>query len=83
MERHENLPIDTDWFLDRIKMRDLSMNRTARLMGIDPGNLCRMLHGQSAIALSLVEPLADILGVDVATIVRKATRARETKRKTG
>jgi transcriptional regulator with XRE-family HTH domain len=82
MEREENLPIDTEWFHERIAQRGLSISRLARLISVDAGNLSRMLRGQLAIHLHMVEPMADILGADVATIVRKATTAKErTKRK--
>lgn len=81
MLRKEDLPVDTEWFLERIKSRGLSMNRVAKLIGADPGNLCRVLHGQALLNIFHIEPLADILGVGVDVIIRKATRGLEEKRK--
>lgn len=84
-ERQDPMPIDSDWFIERIAERGLSMNRVAKLLNKNPANLCRMIHGNLALQISDVEPLADILGVSVEVIVRKATRGKQevSRRKSG
>ena len=80
-ERDKNVPIDTEWFIERIAERSLSINRLARLMERDPGHLYRILHGKMVLSVFDVEPLSDILGVAPAEIIRRATRGRDKIRK--
>lgn len=74
-------PIDTNWFIARMTARGLSINGLApRLTGhrgpMTYSNFYRLLHGEYAMTLIVATELAEILGVRLDEIARRALGKR-------
>lgn len=74
MKKH---PIDTAWFVNRLKARGLSINGTAPSLTGHRGpmtysNFYRLLHGEYAMTLIVAAELAEILEVDLDEISKRA-----------
>lgn len=64
--------IDTQWFVDRIADKKLSQRRLAKLLGMDPSSFSLLLHGKRRMNIDRATDIARLLGVPVATVIRKA-----------
>lgn len=64
--------IDTDWFADRLRVRDLSQRGLARLMGIDPAAVSLMPRGKRRITLEEAAQLAVLLDVSTTEVLQRA-----------
>lgn len=57
------MPIDPNWFTQRLQERELSQRGLARLMGMDPGAVSLMLRGKRKMTLDEAAEIAVILDV--------------------
>jgi transcriptional regulator with XRE-family HTH domain len=64
--------IDARWFDTHLQERRLSRRQLARLMGIDPASVYRLLHGVRPMRMSEASQLANILGVPVGQVLEHA-----------
>jgi DNA-binding XRE family transcriptional regulator len=79
----ESMPINTQWFKDRIADKTtknsqgrvvtiFSQNELARKIGIDRASLSRILNGEQRLTLTIAESLAVELGVPLADVLTNA-----------
>lgn len=54
--------IDKNWFLSRMKRRDLTQRKAAKALGMDPGQMSRLLNGKRKMQLTEVPGFAKLLG---------------------
>lgn len=64
--------IDARWFDNHLQDRRLSRRQLARLMGIDPASVYRLLHGIRPMRMDEAAQLANILGVPVGDVLEHA-----------
>lgn len=62
------MSVDGKWFDDQLATRDLSQRSLAKLMGLKPSTVNRLLRGSRRWQLSDVRLVAEILGVPAAEI---------------
>lgn len=64
--------IDARWFDHHLQDRRMSRRQLARLMGIDPASVYRLLHGIRRMRMDEAAQLANILGVPVSDVIQHA-----------
>lgn len=64
--------VDKTWFQDRIRDKDLSQRRLAKLMDLDPAAMSLMLSGRRKISSEEANTLAFHLGVSVHDVLTHA-----------
>jgi transcriptional regulator with XRE-family HTH domain len=70
--RKAPIPIDTDWFKERLEARNLSQRRLAKEINIDPAALSLALRGFRRLQLEEAQQIAVILGVSVTEVLARA-----------
>lgn len=68
--------IDTEWFKERIAKRGLTQASFGRLLQLDRPKVTRILNGERDIHINEIVTIADILGVSVEEVVRRATKGQ-------
>jgi transcriptional regulator with XRE-family HTH domain len=79
----ESMPINTQWFKDRIAdmttknsqgrvVTIFSQNELARKIGIDRASLSRILNGEQRLTITLAPKLAEELGVPLSAVLENA-----------
>lgn len=66
------MEIDTAWFVTQLSDRRMSQRALARLMGIDPASVHRLLQGKRPMRFDEATQLARLLGVTVDDVLRHA-----------
>jgi transcriptional regulator with XRE-family HTH domain len=66
------MPIDTQWFIDKLAQRDMSQRDMAKLMGVDPASVNRMLRGQRKMTMAEAAQFAALLNVSTAEMFERA-----------
>lgn len=64
--------IDTDWFIAQLSERRMSQRHLARMMGIDPASVHRLLQGKRPMRFDEATQLSRLLGVTVDDVLRHA-----------
>lgn len=64
--------IDTQWFVDRIAARKLSLRGLAKLMGLDPAALSLAFRGKRKITLEEAAQLSVLLDVSTTEVLERA-----------
>lgn len=64
--------IDTDWFTTQLSDRRMSQRTLARMMGIDPASVHRLLQGKRPMRFDEASQLAQLLGATVDDVLRHA-----------
>ena len=64
--------IETQWFVDRIAARQLSMRGLAKLMGLDPAALSLAFRGKRKITLEEAAQLSVLLDVSTTEVLERA-----------
>jgi len=64
--------INTMWFKDRLKEREISMRRLAKLMNLDPSAISLMFSGRRAMRTDEANQIANLLGLDVSEVLRRS-----------
>ena len=61
----------------RIKLirdeRGMSQIQLAEILGVDPSHICRIEKGKGTCSISLIQKLATVLGVTVASLLDETT----------
>ncbi|MDQ8050701.1 helix-turn-helix transcriptional regulator [Luteibacter sp.] len=63
---------DTTWFTEALASKKLSQRGLAKLLGVDPSSVNRLVHGQRAMRLDEAEKLAPLLGVPTVEVIKRA-----------
>lgn len=66
------MPIDTDWFKQKLAERKLSQRQLAKQMGLDPAAVTLMLRGQRKMTNEEANYIASTIGVTVTEVLRQA-----------
>ena len=64
--------INTQWFKDRLRERDLSMRRLAKLMEVDPSAVSLMLRGKRQMSQREAAKISGLLTLPVTEVMRQA-----------
>lgn len=67
--------VDTKWFQDQLRQRELSERMVAEMLGTNKFTINRMLHGRRRWTADMVAGFASILGLPLAEISRRAGAA--------
>ena len=66
------MPMNTDWFKQRLADRKLSQRQLAKQMGLDPGAVSLLLKGQRRMTNEEAHFIASTVGVTVTEVLRQA-----------
>lgn len=66
------MPIDTDWFKQKLAERKLSQRQLAKLMNLDPAAITLTLRGQRKMTNEEANFIASAIGVPVTEVLRQA-----------
>lgn len=66
------MPIDTDWFKDRLADKRLSQRGLARAMGLDAAAVSLMLRGRREMKLTEAAEIARLLGIPAQDVLEHA-----------
>lgn len=64
--------MQTNWFRDQLADRQLSQRGLAKLLDLDPAAVSLMLRGQRRMTTAEAKRMADVLGVPVTEVLRRA-----------
>lgn len=64
--------IDSAWFKNKLTEKNLSIRGVARLMGLNPSTVSLMIAGKRGMPHQDAQKLADLLGVSLVEIYRRA-----------
>jgi len=64
--------MDTRWFKDKLDDRELSQRVLAKLLGVHPASVNRLMHGRRPMRFDEAEVVAPLLGVRVSELIERA-----------
>ena len=73
------MPINTDWFKDRLAARRMSQRGLARALDMDPGALSLTLRGKRTMRMTEAADIARLLGVPAEEVIENAGVSISTK----
>lgn len=71
-KKPDRIPVDSQWFTDRLAERRLSLRGLAKLMEMSPSSLSLRLNGRYKITMEEATVMANLLGVTFEEIVLRA-----------
>jgi len=64
--------INTKWFIDRLKEKEMSMRQLAKRMNLDPSAVSNMLNGKRMMRTEEANKIANLLGLDVREVIKQS-----------